>query len=225
MNREKRGILYGMSFGDGCISKQNTNKNYGLTVGHGPRQKEYLAYKADLLLSALGGKRPNINTYSSYNKTTNKKYTNLQFKKTHPYFNQIHRNLYGTGKKIITRKCLDYLTDQGLALWFMDDGSGVVCKNKRGVQCGCMVRISTYCSQEEADVIAQWFLDKHGLTCKFDVDKRSGKVSIRFGTLDSKKFVEVVSPYIIPFMWYKVEGILNYTPRVLGTPKVGEDIV
>jgi hypothetical protein len=218
MNREKRGILYGMSIGDGCISKQSTNKNYGLTVGHSPRQEEYLTYKADLLLSTMGGKRPNINRYKSHNKSTGKEYTNLQFRKVDPYFNQIHKNLYATGLKVITRKCLDYLTDQGLALWFMDDGSGAICKNREGKSCGCMVRISTYCSGEEAEVIAKWFLDRYQLTCKFDVDNRSGKVSIRFGTLDSKKFAEIVSPYIIPSMKYKIEDILSYTPRALGTP-------
>lgn len=218
MNRNERGILYGMSFGDGCLYKQPTNKNCGLTVGHSPKQIEYINHKADLILSVFGGKKPSINTYTSKNKTTNKEYTNLQFRKVNPYFNQMHQNLYSTGKKIITRKCLDYLTDHGLALWFMDDGSGVVCKNKQGDFCGCMIRISTYCSREEAEVISQWFFDKYGLIAKFDIDNRSNKVSIRFGTQDSKKFTEIVSGYLIPTMRYKIENIINYIPRVLGTP-------
>jgi hypothetical protein len=225
MNKKDRGILYGMSLGDGCIHKQSTNKNYAITIGHGPNQKEYLEYKADKLHSIFGGKTININTYTSFNKTTQKSYTNLQFRKLHPYFNQIHRNLYPTGKKVYTRKVLDYLTDEGLAIWFMDDGSGIVVKNKKGYLCGCMVRISTYCTKEEATTISKWFDDVYGFKCKFDRDNRNNRFSIRFGTLDSIEFCKLVSPFVPSFMKYKTEQILNYTPRVLGTLTEGEDIV
>lgn len=228
MNKNHRAVLYGMSIGDGCISKQPTNKNYALTIGHGPKQETYLRAKADKLLSIFGGSPVSINTYTSFNKTANKEYTNLQIRKLHPYFNQMHRNLYPKGKKVITRKVLDFLNDEGLAYWFMDDGSGTVCKSKNGYGCGCMVRLSTYCSKEEAETISAYFRDKYKLTCKFDIDKRNNKYSIRFGTLDSKRFAEIVAPHILSSMWYKIESVLEYTPRVLGTQTgkaVGEDIV
>lgn len=225
MNKNDRGVLYGMCLGDGCLHKQLTNKNYGLTIGHGPRQELWLKHKAEKLLSIFGGKPVNVNSYSSLNKTTNKVYTNLQLRKVDPYFNQIHKNLYPSGKKILTRKVLDFLTDEGLAYWFMDDGCGVVCKNNKGYFCGCMIRIATYVSREEADVIADWFHTKYQLTVKFDVDKRSNKVSVRFGTLDSQAFARIVAPYIIDSMFYKIESVLNYTPRVLDPVIAGEDIV
>lgn len=217
MNKKDRAVLYGMALGDGCVHKQASNKHYALIIGHGPKQEEYLKAKADKLLSVFGGSPLNVNTYKSFNKTANKEYTNLQIRKLHPYFNQIHKNLYATGKKVITRKVLDFLSDEGLAYWFMDDGSGTLCKSSRGYSSGCMVRLSTYCSKEEAEVISDYFRDKYGLTCKFDVDKRNNKYSIRFGTLDSKKFVEIVAPYIVPSMRYKIQSVLEYTPRVLGT--------
>lgn len=225
MNKQDRGILYGMSLGDGCISKQATNANYALAIGHGPKQQEYIQHKADKLLSIFGGKVVNVGSYDVYNKGVGKTYTNLQLRKLHPYFNQMHRNLYPKGKKVITRKVLDFLTDEGLAYWFMDDGCGSVMKHKKGYFCGCNIRIATYFSLEEALITNQWFQDRYKITASFDVDKRNGKVSLRFTTLASKVFAQIVLPYLLPSMRYKVDKVITYIPRVLGPTVVGEDIV
>lgn len=225
MNKRDRAILYGMSLGDGCVSKQNTNKNYGLTIGHGPNQRDYLQHKAGKLHSIFGGKVININEYQSFNKTSGKTYTNLQIRKTHPYFNQIHKNLYRTGKKVFTRKVLDFLSDEGLAYWFMDDGSGSVLKNRDGRSCGCSLRIATYFSLEEAEICKDWFAERYSVLAKFDTDKRSGRVSLRFGTLDSKKLANTLSPHIVDCLRYKIDCVLNYSPRVLDSTNVDEDIV
>lgn len=226
MNNKNRGILYGFCLGDGCVTKQPTNKNYGLLIGHSPTQRDYIEHKAIKLTEILGGKKINVNSYTVFNKIVGKSYENLQFKKTHPYLNQIHRSLYKTGVKKITREVLDFVSDEGLAYWIMDDGSGAVLKNTRGQFCGCNIRLSTYCLREEAEEIAKWFEDRYNLTCSFDVDKRNNLVSLRFTTLASKKLAEIIRPYIIPSMFYKIEKVLNYSPRVLDpTIVVGEDIV
>lgn len=228
MNKKDRGFLYGISLGDGCITKQDSNANYGLFIGHGPSQKGYLEHKAERLLSVFGGKAVNIRRYVGFNKQTNKHYENYQLRKTHPYFNQMHKCLYPNGKKEFTRKALNYLTEEGLAYWLMDDGSGSVLKNKRGQFCGCNFRLSTYCSKAEADLIAEWFSEKFDLPVSFDRDTRNDLYSLRFTTTASKKLAGIVEPYIIPTMRYKIEGILSYSPRVLDTQTdnaVGEDIV
>lgn len=225
MNKQDRGFLYGLALGDGCLYKQPTNKNTGLTIGHSPKQTSYLEHKAHRLHQVFGGKPVNIYTYTSANKVSGKTYTNLQIRKVDPYFNQMHKLLYATGVKVITRQVLDFLTDEGLAYWFMDDGSGAVVKNQDKRPCGCMLRIATYCSQAEADVIAKWFLDVYKLSVKFDKDKRNNRVSIRFGTHDSIKLATILKPYIFDTLFYKIEDVLNYTPRVLGPVTTGEDIV
>lgn len=227
MNKKQRGILYGMSFGDGGIYllKDQSKETARMTIGHSPKQREYLEYKNQLLLSIFGGKLTNINEYTSLNKKMNKEYTNLQLCRTEKYFRQMHRVLYATGQKIYTGQVLDYITDHGLALWYMDDGSGVVCRNNKGSICGCMTRIATYCSKDEAELIKDWFKSKYNLDCKFDIDKRNNKYSIRFNTQDSRKFVDIVYPYIIPIMMYKVEHVEKYNPRVPSPSFEGDDIV
>lgn len=226
MDKRKRGILYGMAIGDGGIylSKDQAKNTARLIIGHGPKQKEYLEEKALLLHSVLGGKKPKVYTYKSFNKRQGKQYTNHQLYKNHTYFRQMHRVMYPKGEMVYTEKLLSYLTDQSLALWYMDDGSGVVCKNKASTPCGCMTRISTYCSKEEAHLIQQWFKEKYELDAKLDRDKRNDKYSIRFNTTDSKTFISIVSPYVFQSMKYKLEHVDKYSPRVLDTLR-GEDIV
>ena len=217
MDRRKRGILYGCAIGDGGIyfSKDQSDKTARLIIGHGPKQLEYLKYKQKLLHSVLGGKEPNLYTYKSTNKKTGKEYTNHQLYKNHKYFRQMHRVLYPEGEFKYTEKMLSYLTDQSLALWFMDDGSGTVAKNNKTKKpCGCMTRLSTYCSKEEAELLKDWFKTKYSLEAKFDVDKRNDKYSLRFNTADSREFVSIVSPYIFYTMKYKIDHVDKYSPRV-----------
>lgn len=225
MDKLTRGFLYGLCLGDGCLYKQPTNKNTGLTIGHGPKQLAYLKHKAERLHNVFGGKPVKIYEYTSYNKVAGKEYTNFQIRKVDPYFNQIHKKLYQTGKKVLTQEVLDFLTDEGLAYWFMDDGSGGISKNRQGIPCGCMLRLATYFSQAEAEIAARWFLENYGFVVKFDIDKRNNKVSLRFGTKDSINLAKILQPYIIPEMEYKTKDVINYTPRVLDPVVTGEDIV
>lgn len=221
MDKRKRGILYGLVLGDGgiYIDKDQAKDTARIIIGHGPKQYEYLEYKQKLLHSVLGGKEPKIYTYKSKNKQTNKVYTNHQLYKNDKYFRQMHRVLYPKGVKIFTEKLLSYLTDQSLALWYMDDGSGTICKNSKTKKpCGCMTRLSTYCSEEEAKLLQDWFQDKYQIIPKFDIDKRNNKYSLRFNTKESKTFVSIVEPYMFQNMKYKLEHVDKYVPRVLGTP-------
>lgn len=227
MNRRARGILYGMAIGDGGVylSKDQSAKTARLVIGHGPSQIDYLHYKARLLHSILGGNAPKVYTSKSTNKKTGKIYTNHQLYKNHKYFRQMHRVLYPSGSMLYTEKLLSYLTDESLAIWYMDDGSGTICKNSKTKKpCGCMTRLSTYCSQEEAELLKEWFYSKYKLDAKFDVDKRNNKYSLRFNTQDSRKFVSIVSPYMFQPLKYKIDHVDKYIPRVLDTLR-GEDIV
>ena len=227
MDKRKRGILYGMAIGDGGVylAKDQAATTARLVIGHGPKQFDYLKYKADLLHSLLGGKKVSVYTSKSVNKQTQKEYTNHQLYVNHTYFRQMHRVLYPYGTKVYTEKLLSYLTDYSLALWYMDDGSGTVCRNSKTQKpCGCMTRLSTYCSLEEAELLRDWFTDKYRITPKFDVDKRNYKYSLRFNTKESREFVSIVAPYMFHTLKYKVAHVDKYIPRVQDT-LWGEDIV
>ncbi|PHS02787.1 MAG: hypothetical protein COA78_20300 [Blastopirellula sp.] len=229
MNKRKRGILYGCAIGDGGIylDKSQAKDTARMIIGHGPKQLEYLEDKSNLIHSVLGGKKPSIYTYKSFNKRVGKTYTNHQMYRNDKYFRQMHRVLYPEGKKVFTEKLLSYLTDYSLALWYMDDGCGTIFYNKKArvkKPGGCMTRISTYCSKEEAKLLREWFTNKYQITPKFDIDNRNDKYSLRFNTKESKVFASIVSPYIFQSMKYKLDHVDKYIPRVQDT-LLGEDIV
>ena len=224
MDKNARAILYGMAIGDGGIylSKDQASKTARMIIGHGPKQLGYLHHKANILHSVLGGKEPSI--YTSKKEANGKVYVNHQMYKNHTYFRQMHRVLYPQGIKVYSEKMLGYLNDHSLAIWYMDDGSGVVCKNKNKTPCGCMTRLSTYCTKEEAELLKWWFNEKYRIDPKFDVDNRNDKYSLRFNTKNSREFVSIVSPYMFKDCRYKIEHVDKYVPRVRSTLR-GEDIV
>lgn len=227
MDKRKRGILYGLALGDGGIylTKDQSDSTARMVIGHGPKQLDYLNYKRRLLHSILGGKEPSIYTYQAFNKKQGKTYTNHQLYKNHNYFRQMHRVLYPRGTKLYTEQLLSYLTDESLALWYMDDGSGTVCRNaKTKMPSGCMTRLSTHCSEEEAELLREWFSVKYKINARFDIDKRNDKYSLRFNTADSRTFVSIIYPYMFQTLKYKVEHVDRYSPRVQDTLR-GEDIV
>lgn len=233
MNKTKRGILYGMVLGDGglYILKNQSKSTARLVIGHGINQKEYLEFKNQKLHEIFGGQQAKINQYNSFNKTVQKEYTNVQLCKTHKYFRQMHRVLYQTGKKKFTKQVLDYLTDEGLTYWFLDDGSSsrnynTNIKGEKIFANSCRFSIATYCSKHEALIIQKWFKVKYNIDVVFDIDKRNGLYSIRSNTNGAIKFVQIISSYVPQSMRYKITGIEELIQE-RGAPYLieGDDIV
>lgn len=141
-------------------------------------------------------------------KKTNKFYDILQLQKTHKYFRTLHRLLYcQDGKKEYTRKMLNMLTPQGIALWYMDDGCSKVCCNTGGKITSCSTVICTYCTEQEANIIHDYFLETWGIEFKLAYHSTFKKYSVRANTANSKKFRKLIEQYIIPSMEYKIATI------------------
>lgn len=75
----------------------------------------------------------------------------------HKYFKHLRKWLYKNDRKILSPKYLSYLDEQGLAIWYMDDGSTYIDKrdNKR-ISC----EIYTYTPLEETLSIIDFFREK-----------------------------------------------------------------
>jgi len=212
MNRKKRGILYGLALGDGHLSyRPQRGSNCELIVGHSTKQAEYIHHKADLLLSVTGGSRANIRPTKTFLKSTGKSYRGLRFSKTHKYFNQMHRVLYPKGKKVYTRKILDFLTEEGLALWFMDDGSMRCNRNKEGEVTSLFADITTHCSKEELEIIQEYFREEWGIDVK--ASKSKGAWNVRFNTKACHRLASFIWPHMIPSMEYKLRHLEDFVLR------------
>ena len=194
-------LIIGSLLGDGCISSNGKNsKNYYLCIAHALKQKEYLLFKKNIL--------DKYNLTCSFIERTyedkrfkNPNYTEVRLKtRLHPYFTEIRLKHYdSSGNK---RVHLDFIKDisaLGLAIWYMDDG--YVTKNS------CILSSCSF-TIEEQQILADILLKKFGL--HFTVGKNDNSMYLL--AQDFPKFVEIISPYVVPSMQYK---LIPYSKRVL----------
>ena len=178
MNRKDRGILIGMSFGDGHI----TDKGKFVMI-HCKAQKQYAEHKAELIHSIFGGYKPNVKDIN------NNGYPGVRYAKQHKYFRLIRKRLYVNRKKVFSVNILKHLTVHGLALWWMDDGS-VYMKRHNGKVHAREGILSTYVSIEENKLIADRIEE---LTSVRHIPVHNkGKFRLRFNTGMLKIFLPIM---------------------------------
>ncbi|MBL1208752.1 hypothetical protein [Geminocystis sp. GBBB08] len=177
LTKETRNLILAMAIGDGNIN------NGCLFIVHCEKQKQYLDWKHELIKNISGKISRFINNgYVAYRFNTKR----LTFLK------QIKPYLYKQEK--ITPKILNRIGVIGLAIWYMDDGS-LIKKKRNGKIHAYELVLSTYFnSEEKANEIIDWFKTK--LNINFTVKRNKGKFSIRCGTSESRKFIQLIKPYV-----------------------------
>ena len=211
LNENGRNLLIATALGDGCINKQGQ-----LLVNHSWKQREYCIWKRNLL-KKNGIKVGALQRYEGANGYLN--YT-IQYRfctAIHIFNKVLRRVLYDKEThKRYPRKILNRLSKQGLALWFMDDGTLLRRKYKEHY-CGFYLRISTYCSSSQADEIIKYFKEEwniHPTKIHESKIKRYDAYTINFGAKEGKKLIEIIKPYMCPSMMYKglydIEELKSY---------------
>lgn len=156
-----------------------------------------------------------IKQATHYHRIRQKNYTTLTIRSSnHSYFTRLRKVFYPYGKKLIRRKLLNKLTPIGLATWFMDDGTTGV-NNRNYPQ--LFISTCSY-SLEENQIIKDYFLENLGI----DIKIHGGKYPrLYFNKPNAIKLIQIIKPYIIPSMEYKLRYFLQTNP----TEKSVEDIV
>ena len=199
------GIITGMIFGDGCIPN---GKKY-FRVWHSTKQKEYVEHKRDVLSNIFGSNiKISLQSQKHYSgniyKTCGFSVHNKDF------FTKMYNEHYFNCKKEYTPQNLRMLNAEGLAYWFMDDGStGCRIHKERGKTepSSVYLELATYCSLKEACMIKSYFNDVWEIfprTRKSQTSSGDEVYNINFNTKESKKFYEVIKQHIIPSMEYKL---------------------
>lgn len=192
MTKEDKIICLAMTIGDGHIRKDRP----ALCISHGERQYEYINWKRNLLEN-ITGKSIKIRTVIHHNNKIG-----FKLEVSHKYFRILRLRCYDNDcNPIYTRKFLDKLSPIGIAIWYMDDGS-LYAKKRNGKIHAYELVISTYCSEESAKNIVDFFYEKYNI--KFTIKRNKGFFSVRCGTTEAKKFIEIVSPYVIDCLRYKI---------------------
>ena len=211
-----------MAIGDGYVQVRDrlgTGKlSCTLRILHGANQRAYCEWKAERLSWALGRKRINVTTVKN---GPGGKYLAHQFGVDDPYFQQVRGWLYPNGQKTITRRVLDMLTPEGLAIWYMDDGHARRNTNAAGFVSSVSTNIATMCSEAEAMVIIDWFKDRFDIAFKMRC-KKSGAFGKQFfiecNTEESHKFASIISPHVPESMLYKLAHVATLNSHECQTP-------
>lgn len=220
MNSKDRAILYGLAIGDGHISYRTRYKDgkyryeqAELIIGHGPKQLDYINYKADLVHKIFGGKRPKVADTKHHLKATGKTYKGYRIAKTNPYFRQMHKKLYRENRqKSITGEVLSFCNAHSLALWFMDDGSILSNPNKSGEITSLNFRICTqFIDEDEAKEVCDWLSQTFGIAAKYF--KSKGKYDVGGATQATLTLVSVIQDFVIPSMSYKIMPAMKFVYR------------
>jgi len=210
MRIDKKSILISLVIGDGTILKDKRCKSCTLEIVHCEKQLDYLTYKVNLL-TQLTGKKISIKKkiFPPVQIKTNKNITperiGYRFSFTHDYYRVLRKWIYPEGKKKYSLKFLNKLNEQGLAIWYMDDGSLYLDKRgKEGAVNACQLELHTYANLEETNILCDYFLNTWNIRFSKRL-KPNGLYTLRCRTKEARKFKQLVAPYIIESMYYKID--------------------
>jgi len=200
MQKRKKSLLISLVLGDGHIAK--SGKGNCLQITHSIKQKEYFEWKRQLIADLLDCNLPGV-----YHREDSR-HNEFSLNKSHRYFRIIRKWLYKNGIKRFNKKILDYITAEGLAIWFMDDGSHCVNRRKStGKVMSHTFKLYTFTNEEDTDNIIQMFKEKFGINVyKLKYIKKDGSLSyyLQWKTREGRKFCNLIRPYVIPSMQYKL---------------------
>lgn len=182
-------VFLGSMLGDGHFRKTSENGGVSLIICHCAKQKSYLEYKKQILGELA-------------NDIYIKKITDYRFK--NPEYEEVYLstkanldlvefyNNWYTPKKEVYAEDLYKITPLGLAIWYMDDGSKI--KEGGGLLC------TNAFSIESLKIIQEMFLTKFDI--KVSIYEKSHQIYIP--VKEFIKFAELIKPYIIEDMYYKL---------------------
>lgn len=188
---EQLEVLYGSLLGD--MSLDINWKNARPIISQGGNQEEYFDHKCEIFKNLIG--KPCKK--DRYDKRTNKWYHKYCVKfLTNPFYTKLREDLYPNNIKTVTKDWLDKITPRGLAFWFMDDGtnSGTIATNSF--------------TKQECELIIEWFKEKWNINCSLHKAINNNHEQYLVYILKDSRltFYNLVEPYIIPSMYYKIEN-------------------
>ena len=188
----QREVLIGLLLGDAHLETRNSGRTYRLKIEQCVRHEAYVAHLFGLfrewVLTAPQRKKARNGTHGS---------ENIWFQTvSHAAFRFYARQFYHAGKKIVPELIHRWLSPVSLAYWFMDDGR-IKSKQSKGVL------ISTHAfTQREVDLLCTALRENFGLEAA--PRSQSDGIQIYISGRSYERFVEIVEPFIISEMLYKL---------------------
>lgn len=189
---EQREILFGLMLGDGCLETQNKGRTYRLKIEQSISHQEYVLHLYNLF-SEWVLTPPQVKDKVSKNHHSQ----NIAFQTvSHEAFRFYAHQFYKDGKKCVPKLIHRWLTPKAIAYWFMDDGSNKSKESKA-------VIFNAQCfTLNEIEYLIKHLKTKFALQAKPRKQKEGYQIYISGKSFET--FVEIVSPYLIQEMRYKL---------------------
>lgn len=192
INKRQDAIIVGTLLGDGCLERNG--RSVRLRLEHGINQESYLLWKYEELKNLITGSVMKVHAYHKANGCFYDSSRIYTF--SDESFEHYWSTFYLGAKKIIPDNIEGLLTDPlSLAIWFMDDGY------KRS-DCNAFRLNTDSFILEEQKKLQNLLLKNFGLETA--VHKKGKYWNVYIPGRESKKFVNIVRPYIIPSLSYKI---------------------
>ena len=202
MNSLQKDLVIGTLLGDGNL-QTNNGQTWRYRALHSIDQQPYLVHKYEVL-KEFCQTEPSVT--SIFDKRTQKTYTRCSFNTlssdSFRYFGQsFYEKKVSDSKysKIVPKNIRRLLNARSLAYWYMDDGS-LKWKGKSNAYRLCTDNFQYY------EVIRL----KEALETKFElkvsIQKQRDTYRIYIPEESSEKFRNLIEPYVIPSMYYKLKA-------------------
>ena len=187
----QREMLVGILLGDACLETQNAGRTYRLKVEQGAAHGDYVRHLYQVLRDwVLSPPRP------KQGQTRGVTTINLAFQTvSHTEFVEFGELFYRSRRKIVPDEIGRLLTARALAYWYMDDGSMKSSESK-----GVLFNTHAFRAEEIKRLIE--VLSEFGLIAS--ERSQADGVQIYVSGRSYERFVELVDPYVIEAMRYKV---------------------
>ena len=217
---EVRGALLGTLLGDSTVTNRGEFSCEQIT-------ESLISYKQEILNNISGvvtyrHSRDRGNAQVIDNKVYGRKVSYVVQTNQHAYFAKLRDRLYFDGTKQVSYSILEDLTDEGLALWFMDDGYLDYSKSNATRN----LRICTD-SFDELSIknIQRYFLEYYNSETKVYMHNaghgRKPRPRISFNAQNSQKLICMMYKYFVPELLYKIN--LHYTDFTLNSLRCSEE--
>lgn len=188
----------GLILGDASLQTQNNGKTYRMKFEWSDKTKPYLDFVYDLFDEWVISKPHKKSRLSpSGNLVINWGFQTI----SHEAFNPLAKLFINNNKKSISESLIiSHLTGRGLAFWFMDDG-GKLDYNKNSKNKSIVLNTQSF-SDTEVERLSLELKTKFNFNIEIRANK--GKKVIVIKNDSYPLFTELVNPYIIPEMRYKL---------------------
>ncbi len=206
-------LILGSLMGDGSLSANRRNRRgVRFRMGHGIHQRGYLDFKAEML-GNIGQSRRDTETASFIDSTPL------------PELAELREAVYmGGGGKVLSDEYLKALTPLALAFWYQDDGCFTIrSQGKQELTRGGSGRIE-FCVEAltpgSRERLRDYLRDTWNVTGRLRASGVRGMAVLSFDAASSRRFQQIVAPYVHPSMAYKL--LPEFHGRFALTPEFAE---